>query len=161
MKQIALFYTRVFLLLLFLGSSGLASAQHESELWIAPSDPDFRAKYANVEFGEAIAVKVLESQTKNYFLVDLTKFKSRFEKIWYLNMVFKEEIIVSIDPTITHDRMWFQSNRRYDESDVLERFALLKKQTDQASLKMTTKEKEEWMKIYDKYKGKGTTNEEK
>ena len=70
-------------------------------------------------------------------------------------------IVTDADPTITHDRMWFQSNWRYDESDVLERFALLKKQTDQASLKMTTKEKEEWMKIYDKYKGKGTTNEEK
>jgi len=147
-----LFYIRFFLLFLFLASAGITFAQHESELWIAPSDPDFRAKYADVEFGKAIAVKVVESQTKNYFLIDLTKFNSRFEKIWYLNLVFKEDKIVNIDPDITHDRMWFQANRKYDESDVLELFTLLKERTDQASQKMTAQEKEKWMKKHDKYK---------
>jgi len=152
MKQMKLFYIRFFLLFLFLASAGITFAQHESELWIAPSDPDFRAKYADVEFGKAIAVKVVESQTKNYFLIDLTKFNSRFEKIWYLNLVFKEDKIVNIDPDITHDRMWFQANRKYDESDVLELFTLLKERTDQASQKMTAQEKEKWMKKHDKYK---------
>ena len=151
MKQKSFIYTCFFLSLFFLGSSGLIVAQHESELWIAPSNPDFRAKYADVEFGEAIAVKVIESQTKNYFIVDLTKFNSRFEKIWYLNLVFKEEKIVNIDPDIANDRLWFQASRQYDESDVLELFASLKEKTDQVSLKMTLQEKKEWMVKNDKY----------
>ncbi|MBC8314166.1 MAG: hypothetical protein H8E51_01570 [Bacteroidetes bacterium] len=151
MKQKSFIYTCFFLSLFFLGSSGLIVAQHESELWIAPSNPDFRAKYADVEFGEAIAVKVIESQTKNYFIVDLTKFNSRFEKIWYINLVFKEEKIVNIDPDIANDRLWFQASRQYDESDVLELFASLKEKTDQVSLKMTLQEKKEWMVKNDKY----------
>ncbi len=151
MKHKSFIYTRFFLLLFFLASSGLIVAQQESEPWVAPSDPDFRAKYAGVEFGETIAVKVIESQTKNYFIVDLTKFNSRFEKIWYLNLIFKEEKIVNIDPDIANDRLWFQANRKYDESDVLELFTLLKEKTDQVSLKMTLQEKEEWMIKNDKY----------
>ena len=152
MNQKTLFYSRLFLLIIFLGSAGLSTAQSESEPRIDPSDPEFQATYAEVEFGEAIAIKVLASKTKNYFLVDLTKFNSRFEKIWYLNLVFKEDMIVNIDPNIDHDRLWFQANRKYSESDVLERFALLKKQTSRVSLKMTASEKEEWMKLNDKYK---------
>ena len=151
MKKKGFIYTHFFLLLFFLGSSGLIIAQHESELWVAPSDPDFRAKYADVEFGENIAVKVIESQAKNYFIVDLTKFNSRFEKIWYINLVFKEEKIVNIDPDIANDRLWFQASRQYDESDVLELFASLKEKTDQVSLKMTLQEKKEWMVKNDKY----------
>ena len=51
--------------------------------WIDPGDSVFNARYAQIPFGDRFAMQVLKSDWKNYFLVDLSKLPSRYERVFF------------------------------------------------------------------------------
>lgn len=132
--------------------AGNIMAQEVSVLPIDPSNPEFRAKFDKLEFNDRFAVLAASDESNHYFLADFSKFQTRFEKIWFLNLVFQDAIIVTIDSAIELDRFWFLSKRIYSEEQVLDEMDALKTSTFKRSEEMTEDEKAEWMGIHDKYK---------
>jgi hypothetical protein len=105
-----------------------------------------------VQFGGKFAVKIKEDDNKLYFLADFTQLPTRFEKIWFLNQVFKSKILVNTDADLTHEAVSFSSSSKFTEEEALNEFALLKNKTQDVNSKMTPEEKENWLKTNDKYK---------
>jgi hypothetical protein len=148
MKQMMIFCS----LMLLWGSCLMA--QEPQGMVDDPTDPVFRAQFEQVDFKGNTAVEVLDDASRRYFLVDMTSFPSRFEKIWFLNLVFADDMIVNMDSDLSQDRMWFMAFKTYPKQDVLDHFEALKKKTLDAREKMTSEEKAKWMAKHDKYQGK-------
>ncbi|MBE0647200.1 MAG: hypothetical protein IH596_05385 [Bacteroidales bacterium] len=143
---------RILCLVFLVGVSSATFSQEVSQSVIDPHDPVFREQFKDVAFGEELALFAAADNTNNYFILDMTRFSSRFEKIWFLYRIFQEEKVVNIDSDISSSRFWFLANRKYSEKEVLDIFSELKKSTDEVSGRMTEEEKSEWMKANDKYK---------
>jgi len=142
---------RILFLIFLVGASSVTFCQQESQSAIDPHDPVFRAQYKDVEFVDNFALQVAGDSTNNYYILDMTRLNSRFEKIWFINLIFKEGTVVTIDSDISQDQFWFLANRKYNQTDVLDRFSELKEATDEVSARMTAEEKSEWLKVNDKY----------
>lgn len=138
-------------LLLFLALTSTSFAQQEMATGIDPHDALFRAQFQTIDFGGNLALRIAGDPVKNYYLVDMTRFHSRFEKIWFLYRIFQEEKVVTLDNDISQDQMWFFSDKMYPEKEVLDLFSGLKKSTDSVSGGMTEEEKLAWLKRNDKY----------
>lgn len=139
------------MILLFL-LCGLIPRMSAQEVNIDPSDKDFIQKYASFDFKGDFAVKVFESDNKNYYILDFTVFPDRFRKVWFMNLTFGYSWLVNLDSDISHDRIWFFTDGRVSEKETLELLTKLKKQTDSSGMNLTEPEKKNWLKDNDKYK---------
>lgn len=118
-------------------------------------DPGSQAlveKYKNFDFKGAFSVKAEADETNNYFLVDMTRLQNRFERVYFMNQVFKLSEVVNIDPNIDKPMIWFQANRRYPEKSILDMLDGARAKTAKASADMSTDAQAEWLKSHDKYK---------
>lgn len=137
---------------LLIASTHLIRAQEASINEIDLSNPEFRTQFIPLEFKGKFAQLVTADTTNNYFIVDMTHFQSKFEKIWFLTLIFSSEKIVSFDSGIGQEQLWFLAHRLYSEKEILEEFTAIKEKTLKESSQLTESEKSEWMKINDKYK---------
>src|SRR5512138_1053258 len=90
----------------------IVSIQAVSPDSVNPADPAFRAKYDRISFGDQFSLMVHSDSQNNYFIVDLTRLPTKFEKVYFMNLVFKESKVVNIDSDLGKDRLWFLSNKR-------------------------------------------------
>ncbi len=151
MKSRVWMYTGVLLIFLLISGS-MVIAQEVSTLQIDPSNPEFRTQFSKLEFKDRFAVLATSDGANNYFMADFSQLPGKFEKIWFLNLIFQSSRIVNIDPGIDRNRVWFLASRKFSEKEVLDEFEELKVRTMKESSQMTETEKSEWMKINDKYK---------
>jgi hypothetical protein len=121
------------------------------DIYINPQDSSFRAKYATVEFGDRFAVLVLSDQAHDYYLVDFSQLTGEFEKVYFMNLVFKGDKVVNIDGDLTRDRIWFSAVKGSGEEAIRNYFTGLKKKCERASESFTETEKTEWLKKTNKY----------
>ncbi len=119
---------------------------------INPADPAFIEKYEHVDFAGKFAVLVLSNETNNYYMADFTLLPTRFEKVYFLNLVFAGGKIVNIDSDISHKKVWFFSNRVNEKSEILGLFDQLRDKTLKAKATFTDQQKSDWLKKNDKYK---------
>jgi hypothetical protein len=131
---------------------GGATIQTTPAGMVDPSDPAFRAKYAGISFGDHFSLMVLSDATNNYYLVDFTWLESKFQKVYFMNLVFGEKKIVNIDSDLGQDRIWFLSNKKNSEQEITDLLLSLKQKTDRKSEEMTAAEQEAWLKANNKYK---------
>jgi hypothetical protein len=122
------------------------------DVYINPCDPDFRARYGSLEFGDKFSLLALSDQDNNYYIVDFTKLPTRFEKIFFLNLVFRSDKVVCIDSDLAQNRIWFSANRQVQETKIRDTFLELKKKSTDAASLFTEEEKTQWMSKNDKYK---------
>lgn len=122
-----------------------------SQELIDTQNPGFRAKWEKFDFQGKISAAALEDETNNYYLVDYSSLTTLFEKIYFVNLSFKNETITNIDSDIKQRCVWYLSNKKYPVADVLKIFDDLKTKTAEASAKMTENEKEVWLKANNKY----------
>ncbi len=134
--------------LIFLGTLTI-SAQNGG---IQPDDPSFIKRYENFDFKGQFAVLIDKDTRNNYFLLDFSKFSSRFERVYFMNLSFTSSKIVNIDPNIARDRICFISNQIYNEADIVKIFDELKSKTTDISATWSQDEKSKWLKENDKYK---------
>lgn len=120
--------------------------------WIDPGDSAFNARYAQVPFGDRFAMQILKSDGKNYFLVDFSKLPSRFERVFFMTIAFKQDKLVNIDPEITRDRIWFFAYENYPVREIEELLTSLKDRATEAGKNFTDVQKQEWLLKNDKYK---------
>jgi len=122
---------------------------------INPEDPAFRAKYKDISFGGHFIIDVLSDEKNNYYIVDFSKLPSRFEKVYFMNLVFKKDKIVNIDSDITQQQVWFLAARMFSVTSVEEIVNSLKAETDKVNASFTDEEKVKWLQENDKYGKEG------
>jgi hypothetical protein len=119
---------------------------------VDPSDPAFRAGYAGISFGDQFSLMVISDATNNYYIVDFSKLPTKFQKVYFMNLIFGEKKVVNIDSDLSQERIWFLSNRNTPEEEVTNLFLSLKQKTDEKSAGMSAAEQEAWLKSNNKYK---------
>jgi len=135
------------LLLLFFGTSLKAQ-----DVYINPQDSSFRAPFEKIEFGERFSVLAISDANNNYYIADFTQLPSRFEKVWFMEQIFKDDQVVNIDGDLEHRHIWFMAKKGVAADVVEEYFSALKKKCLEKSSQWTEAEKTEWMKKNNKYK---------
>jgi hypothetical protein len=138
--------------LLYFLLTGVAVVSMAQQTFIDPSDSALIRKYTNFDFHGNFAMMVEKDNLNNYYLVDLTSFSGRFERIWFMNLVFQHPEVVNIDPEISRKQIWFQAHSRYSEKSILDQLYVCKKETMTVSERWSTTEKSNWLKMNDKYK---------
>ena len=141
--------TRIFFIAMILFSGIVTRAQQEA---IDPHDSVFIKKYAGFNFKDKFAVPIGRYEVNNYFLLDFTKLKSRFEKVYFMNLCFTVNKLINIDPDIAKTRVCFMANKKYDENEIITQFDELIKQTSVINSTWSQDEKNKWLKANDKYK---------
>ena len=128
------------------------SAQSLENLEINPQDPVFRKKYENVDFNGKFSVQVLKDNTNNYFLVDFSKLKDKYEKVFFLSLVFRNGKVVNIDGDLKQSKIWFLSDTMNSVEEINNLLQNLKDQTSKSSNALTDDQKAKWLLENDKYK---------
>jgi hypothetical protein len=136
--------------LLFAGFA--VTAQTSENLEINPSDPAFRQKFEKVDFHNKFSVHVLKDNTNNYFLVDFSKLRDKFEKVYFLTLVFQNGKVVNIDSDLKQDHIWFLSDLKNPVDEINLLLQNLKDQAEKNSNTLTEEQKTKWLLENDKYK---------
>jgi hypothetical protein len=105
-------------------------------------------------FGNKFSVLVTSDSDYDYYAADITKLPARFEKIYFLNLVYNEQKIFSIDADITKDQLWFKAYKTYKENEITCLFDDLKSKTIEADKSFTDDQKADWLAKYDKFQKK-------
>ena len=129
-----------------------AFTQDLQEKYINPADPVFRAKYESLVFNDKFVLLAESDNNNNYYIADFSKLKSRFEKIYFLNLVFQSDKIVNMEGNLEEERIWFLADKQYEVNNIFTLFDELKEKTLSASTAYSVEEKNTWLKANDKYK---------
>ena len=147
MKALSISFIFIFLIS---GFSGLAQSSEDMEIDLR--NPEFRKKYESIDFKGNFSMKVLTDNTNNYFIVDFSSFKEKFEKVYFLSLIFQNGKIVNIDSDISRDKVWFLSHINNSTEEINSTLKELKVQTIEKSSSLSAEEKASWIKENDKYK---------
>ena len=93
---------------------------------VNPEDPAFRARYKDLNFGDHFVLNVFSDDKNNYYAVDFSKLPSRFEKVYFMNLVFKKDKVVNIDSDISQQQVWFLASKMFTESSITDILNTLK-----------------------------------
>jgi hypothetical protein len=129
-----------------------AAGSVAQEVYVDPKDQAFRAKYENIDLAGMFSALALSDDQNNYYIADFTLLEGKFEKVWFLNLVFKGDKVVNIDPDILQKRVWFLAVKSIPEKTVNDYLLSLKEKTLKASATFTEGEKSEWLQKNDKYR---------
>jgi hypothetical protein len=140
--------TRFYLLLILFGCTFQAISQHDHK----PVDSLITAKWADFDFKGRFTAAVEHDQVNDYYLVDLSKLPSRFERVWFMNECFKLSGIVNIDPDIQKDRILFLAKKGTNEKEVLEKLDKTYQDTRIINDAWPDDKKSNWLSVNDKYK---------
>lgn len=99
--------------------------------------------YAGVEFKGQFAYVAEEDDRSNYFVVDLTQFKSYFEKSYFESYTFQIAGLTRLDAG-NSSIAWFKVPKS-KSTEYLELLTKLKDFTVQSSLDMTEQQKQDWL----------------
>lgn len=107
--------------------------------------------FSQQEFQGRFSVMFHSDENYDYYVIDLTRFKDRFEKVYFMNLTYADSRIVNIDGDLGKDQTMFKSYYTNKEDDITCLFKDLKEKTDQASLSMNAGEKSAWLATNDKF----------
>ena len=85
-------------------------------------------------------------------MADFTRFPEKFERVYFINLVYKSGKIVNIDNDLSQNRVWFLVNNKYSGKEAGTEFDQLRDQTLKAATTLTAEEKANWMLKNDKFK---------
>lgn len=128
-----------------------ATVNQGTAIAINPADPAFRAQYKDLAFGDHFVLKVISDEKNNYYIVDFSKLPTRFEKVYFMNLVFKKDKIVNIDSDISQSQVWFLASESCQVSTVEELMDSLRNETVKANASFSEDQREKWLKENDKY----------
>jgi hypothetical protein len=138
----------LFVLLIALSASAANYAQNPDA---GNDDLQLSARAAQTDMSGKFSVRVMEQNSRNYYLVDFTKLNGRFQKVWFMNLTFEHHWLVNLDPDIDSGKVWFFTASGVAEKQVTELFDKLLRQTLETSARFSMQEKEDWLKKNDKY----------
>jgi hypothetical protein len=101
---------------------------------------------ANCEVNLKAYYKFAKSDANNYFYeIDFAKFPSQFEKSYFMNQVYKNSVLVSIDSDLSKSKIQIMANIAHTEQKILENIEDLIYKTVNANNTMTITEKQNWL----------------
>jgi len=115
-------------------------------------DSSFITKFSRYDFKGKFSAAVDEDANRNWFLADLSKLPSHFERVYFMNLAFSEEALVNVDSDIHKNFICFTANKKYETSEVLQTFDELKKKVDGVNTTWSEDQKSQWLNKNDKYK---------
>ena len=86
----------------------------------------------------------------DYYVVDLDKLESRFEKVYFLNLTYQDSKIINIDPDITKRQLWFKSYYLDEKTEIIRLMEDFRTKARNASLSMSGEEQDSWLMKNDK-----------
>lgn len=93
-------------------------------------------------FGKEFVKMIDRGENNTIYLVDMTKLTSKFERVYFMNLVYNDNKIISMDSDINKDQLSFGAANKYPFQEIEKLFLDLKDQTAQASKNLSSKEKE-------------------
>jgi hypothetical protein len=105
--------------------------------------------YENINFNNSFSLVVENDLKNNYIIVDLTSFKTEFEKAYFTKITFNENKLVRLDfgnPNMA----WFKADKTHSVSMINELLLALKTETVKLSSAMTEIQKHEWLTLNNK-----------
>ncbi len=115
----------------------------------SPLDPMFT--FDQTQFDDRFAVHVFSDEVYDYYVIDYTKMPQRFERIYFLNLIYKDDQVVHIDPDINKTQSWFKSHERYPQTEIICKLEDFLDETLEASRLWPEADKQAWLLKYDKF----------
>lgn len=114
---------------------GLFAQQKKAEITKANCEINFKAYY-----------KFIKSDANNYFYeIDLGKFSTQFEKSYFMNQVYNNNVLVSIDSDLSKSKIQIMANIFHSEKKIFENLESIILNTETANSSFTQLEKQNWM----------------
>ena len=139
---------KLLFLLMFISSATFAQNTDSFE------SGDLILHFNQSDFGDRFAVLADYEGNYNYYVTDLSKFSNRLEKIYFLNLIFDEHKIISIDSDLSKDQLWFKALVSIPENEIICLLDDNKKTAQQKVNAMTESEKAALLKKNEKFNGK-------
>lgn len=90
--------------------------------------------------------KFVKSDANNYYYqIDLTKFSTQFEKSFFMNQVYKNNVLVSIDSDLSKNKIQIMSNIAHTEQKIIENIEDVIYKTVSANSSYSPQDKQNWM----------------
>lgn len=141
----------IFCILMILFSFSIVRGQETGPVTINPEDPGFREKFSHLNFDGKFYLLAVKDAVNNYYMADFSQFPDKFERVYFINLVYKSDIIVNIDSDLSQARVWFLVNNKYSDKEAGTQFIQLREKTLNAATTLTTEEKASWMKKNNKF----------
>jgi hypothetical protein len=106
------------------------------------------------EFQGRFSVKVTSDGDFDYYVVDLTDFSDRFERVYFVNLTYSQSKLVNMDRSVDKGQYWFKAYYTYKEEEITCIFKDLKEETLKVAAEMNPSEKSSWLSSNDKFKTK-------
>jgi hypothetical protein len=103
------------------------------------------------EFRGRFSVLVQSDENYDYYVIDLSNFTDRFERIYFMNLTYSESKLISIDGDPEKGQAWFKSYYTNKETEVTCLFNDLKEKTTKAGTSMSSEEISAWLAKNDKF----------
>lgn len=139
---------KLFFLLLFITAVG-AYAQNAGD-----DQAPLRLVFKQADFGERFSVQAEQDDAYNYFVTDLTKFSSKLERTLFLNLVFEDDKIISIDSDLSKDQLWFKAPASMAVQDVNCKFDDLRAEAVKKAASMSDTDKSSFVGKNEKFNEK-------
>lgn len=138
------------LLLLFLTlapSLGFAQQNENATAKIYQSlSPTEIYKYNHFKFGSEVAL-LLEKDSKHlFFLLDMSKLATDFERAHFIDSVYKANYLLQINHGLSADKAWILFPVAQGEKKSMEAITALYENTKAKSKSMSIEEQHEWLK---------------
>jgi hypothetical protein len=135
-----------------------ANSQSENKAPVSSNQPASSLVINQKEFGDRFSVLFSSEDDYDYYAIDLTKLKDRFERIYFMNLTYQDRRIINLDPDVEKDQISFKAFHLYNETEINCLFNDLKEKASQAGNEMSPEEKSAWLAKNDKFK-KSNQNE--
>lgn len=90
--------------------------------------------------------KLTNSDANNYYYqIDFSKFTTKFEKNYFMNLIYKNSVLVSIDSDLSKAKMNLIANIFHSEQKIIENIEDVIFKTVNANSTFTELEKQNWM----------------
>jgi hypothetical protein len=104
------------------------------------------SKYNNFKFGNEVAL-MLEKDSKHlFFLIDMSKLATDFERAHFINSVYKANYLLQINHGLSTDKAWILFPIAKGEKKSMEAILELYENTKAKSKDMSIEEQKEWLK---------------
>jgi hypothetical protein len=107
------------------------------------------------DFEGRFSVMSQSDENYDYYVIDLTRFTDRFERVYFMNLTYDDNRLVNLDADIEKDQTWFKTYYTNNEKVMTCLFNDLKEKTQETAQKMSPAERSEWLAVHDKFKKEG------
>lgn len=114
-----------------------------SAIFISSAFAQTESKQADkkIVFGKEFVMKIDKGENNTIYLVDMTKLNSKFERMYFMELIYKDSKIISMDSDINKDQVRFAANNKYTFPEIQKLFLDLKVKTEQAAINSSSRDK--------------------